>query len=772
MRLNFLEIHNVLSYGLEERIEFDSKLTALVGPNGVGKTNILRILTLVRDVIRRETMAPNSPEWSAMNTKIESMCPAHERISLHSEIKLGVTLTTDNYPLEQSLDSYLIHLFLRGIRASSRAEIPRANNHFVVVETSNTDTLDEMYAAIRTGVIILRHNRTINASWTLAYEFSHDSKDYLWAVSHFPNMPSRGSLSIAGQPRSGQATEYRERVTIPEDDDSSRVVNYGSMFPSDDRPIFLKISQQLASYNSGSVWDELQRAGLISDAPITTGREPGLERVLAKVVSDKIITDLDDLKLGTPATTTMEILASPNAPVEDIGQPSIPLYLSMLYRWSVGNRASRDQYSRAQGVFKELRGDESCPELQVTAVSNTDNVEVDYVPNNLTPENGHPIRKYRQVKDYKLTIEPMIRTNNSRETPLAAIGSGGAELLRLATFLAADKYSVVLLDEPAAHLHPLAQEKLLQYLRKGEAQYVFVTHAPGLLPTWSRGLGATIRVSLNEDGYSKACMLGKDAIDQAGQLQKLVISQPDVRSIPFAESVIFVSGHTELIVYPRWLESIRDSQSSPVPHFVNFNGDDQFPRYLRVTHVFGIHWAAVVDGKSFEPVKYSLSEKSGSNTSTTIQIPKIAKQILDVVCKGETYNKLQDAANELHPLLSENSDEWLTAWRGKLKEVGVFTLSNCWHNKEREDKSCESCGRIVRLESDECENSETHQGESHKESFEDVVNADEGLASPDGKPKIKKAFELLANHPKPSKDFESFLTEVNNWLSMLVERNE
>ena len=88
------------------------------------------------------------------------------------------------------------------------------------------------------------------------------------------------------------------------------------------------------------------------------------------------------------------------------------------------------------------------------------------------------------MQDYAVTIEPMIRRADNTELPLSAIGSGGVELLRLATFLAADPAAVVLLDEPAAHLHPRAQEKLLQFLRQGGAQYVIVSHSPGLLPTW------------------------------------------------------------------------------------------------------------------------------------------------------------------------------------------------------------------------------------------------------------------------------------------------
>ena len=233
MRLNFLEIHNVLSYGHEERIDFDDKLTALVGRNGAGKTTILRILTLVRDVIRRETMTPNSPAWNAMTTRIENMCPAHAEITLYSEIKLGVALTTDKYPQDQSPDSYLVHLFLRGITASAHAEIPRTSNDSFGSYLYNTDMLDEMYAAITTGVIVLRHNRTINATWTLAYDFKHGSKDYRWAVSHSPYGPYRGTLSVAGLTTLGQPEEYKNRVSIQDDDDSAKVVHYGSMFPSE-----------------------------------------------------------------------------------------------------------------------------------------------------------------------------------------------------------------------------------------------------------------------------------------------------------------------------------------------------------------------------------------------------------------------------------------------------------------------------------------------------------------------------------------------------------
>ena len=766
MRLNFLEIHNVLSYGLDERIEFDDKLTALVGPNGAGKTNILRILTLVRDVIRRETMSPGTPEWNAMNLKIQQMCPAHESIPRNSEIQLGVTLTTDNYPVEQSPDSYLIHLLLRGIRASARAEIPPASNDSVVAETGNPNSLDELYGALRSGVIVLRHIRTLNSTWTLAYRFTNGDTEYEWTLSHLPFGPSRGTVSIAGLPKAGQPEEYKDRVTISEDSNSSRVVNYGSMFPNDERGIFLKLNQQLASPGVGSVWDELQRANIVTSQPIMAGREPGLEQVLAKVVADKIITDLDDLKIGAPATTNMEILASPDAPAEDKGQPTIPLYLAMLFRWSVGNNADRGRYTRARGIFQALRDDESYPELQITAAGNTRNVQFDNVVNDLTPNTGQPIREYRQICDYVVTIQPMVKAKDGRETPLAAIGSGGAELLRLATFLAVDESYVVLLDEPAAHLHPRAQDKLLQFLRNGDAQYVFVTHAPGLLPTWRAGLGATIRVSIDDEGFSKPCTLNGNAFDETDQLQRLVLAQPEVRAIPFADSVVFVSGQTEFIIYPQWFESIPDRHSKTFPHFVNFNGDNQFSRYLRVAHLFGIRWAVAVDGKSFQPEMNPWQDQEpGEEASEQQRIPLIVKQILEVIHGDPVWSDLREPLNSPRPSFRDKQAEWLASWKESLESVGVFTLANCWHDKKRSTETCEQCGRSVRLDPDKCEESESHPNAPHIESFEDAVNTDDRLSNVEGKFNAGKSLKLLNDYPKPSGNFMTLLTKLDRWIA-------
>uniref|UniRef100_UPI0026161936 AAA family ATPase n=1 Tax=Ferrimicrobium sp. TaxID=2926050 RepID=UPI0026161936 len=769
MRLKYLEVNNVLSYGIGEHIDFDQRLTVLVGPNGGGKSNVLRILMLVRDVIRREASPSGTPESQSLSTRIEAICPPHLGMASLSEIRLGVTLTTDDFPAQQSWDSYLIYLFLRGIQASGHAELPRSNE-FRAGERSDSGALDEMYSALKEGVLVLRHSRTLDARWKLAYEFEHDGKTFWWAVSDLSSRRYGGHLFIAGSTSSEVPEEYKDRIDVAPGEDHFENVGYGSMFPSGERPIDLRIKSQLASFDSGTIWDELRRADLVGGFVRGASFIWGFERVLAKVLADRIVSDLDDVELGSPITTTMDILAQPSAPAPNIGSPSIPRYLSSLFRWSVGDHAARQRYSEACKIFSDLRGDGSHPELKVSANRNAHVNDVDYVVNDLTPENGHPLKEHHVVQDYAVTIEPMIRRADGTELPLSAIGSGGVELLRLATLLVEDPTSVVLLDEPAAHLHPRAQERLLQFLRKGTAQCIVVSHSPGLLPTWKKGMGATIRISLDENGCSRRRVVSEktlmeDEKGKADELQRLVLAQPEVKAIPFADWVILVSGQTELIVYPVWFAAVtEDKEFSGDPHFVNFQGDNQFARYLRVVNAFGVRWAAVVDGKSFTPVTPTNSDPNG--TANRRRVPMIAKQILEVVGEGTEAQLLLNAIRIIEVPVDDAPAEWFKRWRCELERCGVFTLANCWHNRKKSDGKCEQCGESVKRKTDQCEAVAMHDDVAHIESFEDAVRAYTDLSMGAGEHKSQEAFQLLEDCREPPAEFREMLEKISRFGSV------
>jgi predicted ATPase len=71
------------------------------------------------------------------------------------------------------------------------------------------------------------------------------------------------------------------------------------------------------------------------------------------------------------------------------------------------------------------------------------------------------------------------------EVPIEFAGAGAWEALVLASVLAEDAASVVVLDEPAFALHPTQQRQLGAHLLTTSAQFIVITHSAALLP-WTR----------------------------------------------------------------------------------------------------------------------------------------------------------------------------------------------------------------------------------------------------------------------------------------------
>ena len=360
------------------------------------------------------------------------------------------------------------------------------------------------------------------------------------------------------------------------------------------------------------------------------------------------------------------------------------------------------------------------------------------------------------IVDYELTLTPMV-TKGNYEMPSYVAGSGVAELIRLSTYLAVDSSAVVLLDEPAARLHPLGQSRLLEYLSSGDGQYFVVTHAPGLLPFGRGGIGKTLRVELDGEGFSHISgTLSPSSVTTP--LEKLMRTQPEVGGIPFASAIAFVSGQTELSILPVWHRDWRERQQGQrtrdLPFseilFVNFNGDNNFGNYLRLAVALGIPWTVIVDGGSFEPT--SVANGSG------LKIPLVAKQIND------TYNLFNKSPIDFPAEFdSESSTDgsWFKNWNLLLEGSGVYTLANCWQKKKSVSDKCPVCKKIRRLATAPCDGESMHELASHMESFEDFVLNDPelnsvGVAGND-QHKIADALSLLERHPScPEKISEIF----------------
>jgi len=171
----------------------------------------------------------------------------------------------------------------------------------------------------------------------------------------------------------------------------------------------------------------------------------------------------------------------------------------------------------------------------------------------ITPEAGrlHP----RFIETQGSELELAYEWPDGRVVNLTNMGGGVEQLLILGCVLIQQKTSCVLWEEPESHLHPAAQEILLNKLEEyvSDSAIFITTHSPVFIRSSDK---VAVNIITNKDGKSgKGRTLSSHELQEAASV---LGSRPGHLSM--ADIVIYVEGKSGAAVIEKWIEKWPDRE--------------------------------------------------------------------------------------------------------------------------------------------------------------------------------------------------------------------
>lgn len=154
---------------------------------------------------------------------------------------------------------------------------------------------------------------------------------------------------------------------------------------------------------------------------------------------------------------------------------------------------------------------------------------------------------------------------NGRVLPLSSLGTGIHEVVMLAAYCTLVQKSIVCIEEPEIHLHPLMQRKLIQHLNDAtDNQYLIATHSAALIDT----PGASVyRVKLSQGKtVINEALLDKDRFDICRDLGCRA------SDLVQTNAIVWVEGPSDRIYINHWIRAENPELREGLHYSVMFYG--------------------------------------------------------------------------------------------------------------------------------------------------------------------------------------------------------
>ncbi|WP_273785569.1 ATP-dependent nuclease [Brucella intermedia] len=149
--------------------------------------------------------------------------------------------------------------------------------------------------------------------------------------------------------------------------------------------------------------------------------------------------------------------------------------------------------------------------------------------------------------------------------PLSSLGTGIHEVIMIASFCTLSEESIVCIEEPEIHLHPLLQKKLMQFLmEKTSNQYFIATHSASFIDT----LGAAI-FHVENDGSQTSIRHTEMKSARFEVCQRLGYRASDLLQ---SNLIIWVEGPSDRIYLNHWIKNLAPDLLEGIHYSIMFYG--------------------------------------------------------------------------------------------------------------------------------------------------------------------------------------------------------
>jgi AAA domain, putative AbiEii toxin, Type IV TA system/AAA domain len=643
VRVSSLHVSNLLSFDSFE-LSFDDGLNVVVGPNGSGKTNVVRVLDLVSKLLAwadertRAVVAAPTPAGAVVNSYVQAV---HDKAPPGTpiEIRLGIKMTT-------SAERERIVAFVRAAVLSTLTEESRAldEHRKSLLSTWVEAQIDEnTVSPLFEGTLAFRHSGHEGGSWDARFEFEHDDNTYDWilfsssswdsVILHDTAINSTVAATQLWEALFGQSTNANPPPEVPDPLPNFAI---SALCLSGGK----RLANVVVRIGAGTFSDQYETyrkaASLLRFPPSDSAGQTayGLARAMSLCMSDGLVVFGEQFRgLGIGGTLPWragiypwESLVGP-VPLRDPG--FLPLRLFQLK--NSPHAEDRTKFAAIQEQFEHLSQGRLF-DVTFTATTTPVSTPAPIGAGQVAIPGGGEEASDDGSAGSVVTVVAWSKSGSDprSERPIQLFGAGTWETLVLAEALIGSPERVTVLDEPAVTLHPTWQAALRNELRNVDGQLLLVTHSPSLVPIdTGDDIRRLVRLS-NENGSSRIHRLpsGPTTTDLA-KMTRLLSLSTDARALLFARGAVVVSGETELGALPIWWSKATSAAELGTPSqldlsFYSVAGDGGFTPLLSVLAAFDIPWVLLCDGKSFD-----IEKNWGSHVFRQVQRAGIKIQPLE-----------------------------------------------------------------------------------------------------------------------------------------------